>query len=198
MADVPGIVHKSIGWETFKEYESKPLAKAAKAVGAQQDVLTTIEFAISPFVPFSEDFTMTYGDLPGNGWAMHASSGPINQDWLQVIEDAGGDEQIEKDVAIAPSAADEAAELSKILTQLLQQENIASSFDTTVKEELETQALAEYIDNTYPEIWRTMKPAAQISRIAYEDLRRMGKGGEGKNKNTFDVLATTEAGRKVV
>ena len=200
MPDTPGVVHKSIGWETFKEYQSKPQeAAAAAAGGMKQNVLTTIEFAISPFVPFSQDFTMAYGDLPGNGWAMHASSGPINEDWAQVIIDAGGDQQIAQDLDNAPEgeAAVIAQELSRKLTQLLQQEGIASAYDTTVKEELETKALASYVNQLYPSSWQGSGAAQTIHRISEDSLIKMGAQGAGAGE-TFDVLASSDEGEMVI
>ena len=200
MPDTPGIVHKSIGWETFKEYQSKPQEAAAGAAGGmRQNVLSTIEFAISPFVPFSQEYTMAYGDLPGNGFAMHASSGPLSQDWLDIINAGGGREQIELDVANSPTmeAEEAAAELSLELTRLLQRENIASAYDTTVKEELETKALAAFTEQTYPNTWQTLSPAQSIARINEDSLIKMGKTGTGQGE-TFDVLASSDEGEMVI
>ena len=60
-----GVKFESRGWETFDEFPGMH--------GVRQNILTTIEFGLSPFVPMSEQYMMDYGNLPGHGFGVHAS-----------------------------------------------------------------------------------------------------------------------------
>ena len=204
--DVPGVVHQSQGWETFKEYAKEPMGAKAGVPGAGtgQNILTTIEFALSPFVPFSQDFTMGYGDVAGGGWAMHAQSDPgdATVDWTRRIDSYVGAQggTLEDDVNNAPQGemAERALMLSRQISRLLSSERIASKHDSTVVEELEAQAASHYMRTLFPTFVTSGSGfTGDIAMIQDGQLIKMGGRGKGTGE-TFDIYAKGESSRGVL
>ena len=172
------------GYETFKEFasEARPVA---------QNILSTIEFGFSPFVPFAEKFAMYHGSIGTTGFGLHASSKPGDpgaEDWKTRIKDYGGPEAVEDDVYAAPDGAmqSRAANLSRRITLMLEQESIASKYDTTVREEVEGRAVAHLLMDTMSSgEWRDPNVNEQIN-LVQGPFKKLG--GE-----TFDLYAKTQA-----
>ena len=191
-----GVKFESRGWETFDEFPGKR--------GIRQNILTTIEFGLSPFVPMSEQYMMDYGNLPGHGFGVHASDYgammPDEKGWAKRLMKYGlggataakaGGRSITGDVANTPDAdiKQKAQELSVKITNLLEQENIASTFDSTVRGEVEEQAVASMLRGMeWPSNARWRAGGDAVSAITVVNQDDMVKwGGE-----TFDQYGKSE------
>tara|TARA_Y100000034_G_C6887491_1_gene407666 strand:+ start:185 stop:2296 length:2112 start_codon:yes stop_codon:yes gene_type:complete len=209
MATLPSSSMKFIQhkYETFKEFpsEERPV---------QQNILSTIEFGFSPFVPFSKDFGVYVGSL-GSGFGVHPESGPPQTpDWGRRIgeyeraksprvrgmgmetgmEGGGGAPQVLMDnVVNAPQGEMKrrADEMSRKITLMLEQEGIAKAEKSPVREEIEGRAVALMLMNTMTEDqWKNPEVDEQVNLAAGQLLKA---GGE-----TFDLWADTEDNRKVL
>jgi hypothetical protein len=199
------IVHKAQGYEVFKEYWSTELEErgaAAKSIGEpdQQNVLSTIEIGLSPFVPFTERYAMETESLPSNGWSVGASPTEGNVDpekWGKVLDTAVspnlpkfGTDRIPNDMMI-----EAASNLARTISTLLQTEKIAKEATTTVVDELQQQALALYVGKTWDEDHYKTKGGAsvigKIKQVKESELKRLG--GE-----TWDMYAKGEAATKTL
>ena len=193
-----GVEFSSRGWETFDETPGKH--------GVRQNLLTTIEFGLSPFVPMSEQYMMDYGNLPGHGFGIHASDYgammPDEKGWAKRLMKYGlggataeagpGARSLTGDLANTPDTAmkQKAQELSVKITNLLEQENIASTFDSTVRGEVEEQAVASMLRGMeWPSNARWRAGGDAVSAITVVNQDDMVKwGGE-----TFDQYGKSEA-----
>ena len=130
-------------------------------MGTMQTDLTTIELGFAPFVPLSQLYYQetlnSQVDVPINvpkgvrGGKLQASpvafkfmphEGKPDNNWLSQLkawEDANY--SLQETVNNAPDAMGAAARLSKAITEILEGTTIESSYTTTVKGELEEQAL---------------------------------------------------------
>ena len=199
------IVHKAQGYEVFKEYwsdELKERAAGAKAIGEpdQQNVLSTMEIGLSPFVPFTERYAMETEPLPSNGWGVGAAptEGKVDpEEWGKVLDTVKsanlksyGTDRIPNDMMI-----EAAANLARTISGLLQTEKIAKEATTTVVDELQQQALALYVGKTWDEDHYKTKAGesviGKVMQVKESELARLG--GE-----TWDMYAKGEAATKTL
>lgn len=190
------------GYETFKEH-------AAEARPISQNLLTTIEFGFSPFVPFSQDFIMYHGSIGQTGFGVHVSSKPGAEgaeNWKTRIAEYGdarmgaqqrpsdyipspdaGTDAVLADIYDAPKAGmkTEAEILSKRITRMLEQEGIAAEYDTKVREEIEGRAVGKMLLDTFGASgeWREHSVDEQIELVSGQ-MRNLGKG--------FDLYPDTQ------
>ena len=204
---VGGIVNEQRGYETFKEFPG--------GRGVQQNVLTTIEFGLSPFLPMSEQYIMDYGDLPKRGFGVHASDfGKMTPEggwqtalipgmkqreasWGSRIQEYGvvpGKEgrSVTQDMRNTPDGQikAQAERLSEKISELLEMEGIASEFDSTVRGEVEEQAISRMLRNEFPGTWESPSYKSQVE-VPTRELLKLG--GE-----TFDMWAKNENQREVL
>ena len=186
------------GYETFKEFPGG-------RKGVRQNILSTIEFGFSPFVPFSEDYAVYHGKLGQHGFGVHAESNPADatEDWKDRIAGYGGEPKRGKKTGAKKVIADvnriksgelktKAEELSRQIMLMLESEGIAQKFDSTVKEEVEGQAIA-IMGQKWP--WKDPRVTEQIDLIEKD---QMLAGTGGWSKETFDLYAKTETTRQAL
>ena len=73
------IVHKSMGFQEFTE----SAIKVGSVVAAN---LTTIEFGMSPWIPFSENYAMIHENL-GTAFHIKPSEGAKDAVWMKKTDD---------------------------------------------------------------------------------------------------------------
>ena len=184
-----GITFEQQGYETFDEFPGKR--------GVSQNLLSTIEFGLSPFVPLSQQYKMYYGDLPSNGFGVHASDGgKLKADdklgWKKKIDDYGVEKLVGdvRDKSPDTQIEQRAKNLSHQITLLLEQEGIASEFDSKVRGEVEDQAVARMLRSEFPDDWKDSRYNEQIKLVS---------GSTGKlGKETFDLYGRTQASADVL
>ena len=190
---VPGIIHQSIGYEVFKQYQSGVEAQKAFLGGIEgQQSLSTLELSLIPFVPFTEKFEMVHGDLPGNGWAMHPEMGGKASKTLLEDFTTGSDtwearlgqynqqDGIQEAIDIAESISlgqQEAYQLSRQLSIILQSAGIAKNFEGGVIGEIQDQAMSQFLRSLAgPQAgagWQ--EPGIQrLQTVSENDLARVG------------------------
>jgi len=191
------ITFEERGYETFKEFPSE-------ARPVQQNVLSTIEFGLSPFVPFTQNFAMYHGDIGGNGFGLHASSEPGDpgaEAWKTRIQDytpgrvygLGGADAVTTDVDNAPysSIESEATRLSRRISLMLEQEGIAPEHESSVREEVEGRGMAHMLMDTMTTgQWKDPNVNEQVN-VVQAGFKKLG--GE-----TFDLYGRTQADADVL
>ena len=174
------ITFEERSYQTFKEFPSK-------ARPVQQNVLSTIEFGFTPYVPFSEEYIMYHDTIGETGFGVRASSPDTTSEWAGRLNTYGLNRVIE-DVDRAPAGQieSEAVELSRRITLMLEQENIAKEHQTTTREEVEGRAMAKIaLEDLGPQgIWRDPRVNEQINLVTGA-MAGLGKG--------FDLYASTQS-----
>ena len=174
------ITFEERSYQTFKEFPSK-----ARPVA--QNVLSTIEFGFTPYVPFSEEYIMYHDTIGETGFGVRASSPDTTSEWAGRLNTYGLNRVIE-DVDRAPAGQieSEAVELSRRITLMLEQENIAKEHQTTTREEVEGRAMAKIaLEDLGPQgIWRDPRVNEQINLVTGA-MAGLGKG--------FDLYASTQS-----
>ena len=180
MAPKSGMTFASAGALPYEDFKLYPGGR-----GIAQNILSTIEFGFSPFVPFSQDFEMEHAKIGSNGFGVHVSSPlPETEDWARRIADYGGPSKVIEDVAQAPSGDMQAAaeDISHWISIMLEQEGIAKSFDGSVIGELEEQALG--MMGAKFDGWKDPRVNMNVEKITGKVEKLGGQ--------TFDMYAKTE------
>lgn len=208
---VGGIVNEQRNYETFKEFPG--------GRGVAQNIFTTIEFGLSPFLPMSEQYIMDYGDLPKRGFGMHASDfGKMTPEggwqtalipgmkekeatWGGRIQEYGvvpgkAGRSVTQDLKNTPDSQikAQAERLSQRISDLLEMEGITSDFDSTVRGEVEEQAISRMLRNDFPMgaggPWESPSYKSQVE-VPTRKLLKLG--GETfdmwpENQNQLEIL----------
>ena len=179
------ITFEERSYQTFKEFPSK-------ARPVQQNVLSTIEFGFTPYVPFSEEYIMYHDTIGETGFGVRASSPDTTSEWAGRLNTYGLNRVIE-DVDRAPAGQieSEAVELSRRITVMLEQENIAKEHESSVREEVEGRGMAHMLMETMTTgQWRDPRVNEQIN-VVQRPFKKLG--GE-----TFDLYARTQGDADVL
>jgi len=171
------ITHERLGFQEFKE---------ASIRGFTQEHFTTIEVGFVPWVPFSKKYAMESRWITGtNAFDIHPTEGSKKKPWMkrvQRFEEERG-ETIGDMTKKAKGIGSQAALLSMELSKLLEREGIVGKFETTVKEEIETQAIARIMLDTFEEKdWKNPAVDTQIELVT----KLMGPTTWN---TTFDMIA---------
>jgi len=178
-------IYERMGFEQFKEQSIR---------GFTQEHFTTIEVGFVPWVPFSQNYQMESKWITGvNAFDIHPTEGAKKKPWMKKVqrfEEEKGEtvgDMTKKTKGIGTQAALLSMELSKIL----EREGIVSKFETTVKEEIETQAVARIMLDTFDEKdWKNPAVDTQIELI--DKLVVTGWN------NTFDMIARDQKAAEAI
>ena len=185
------MVYQSLGFQQFTE-------NAIKVGSVVADNLTTIEFGMSPWIPFSENYAMMHENL-GTAFHIKPSEGEKKATWMAKTDALSLELQNRKNAEnfdglgesvnlIQGDLKRESASISKYLSQLFSTEGISAKFEKDVKGEIEDQAIAQMMLDTLTEgDWRDPNVVTNVKKL---------ESTIGPSNKTFDMWANTEAQRQ--